>query len=83
MNNATVQTDNGRKFTNTSLWPRPPLVCIFTVGTRAGHPSLLLSRLAGQLQGEGLVHLEGRLPLSGCQLKGSTLDGLDREVLLA
>lgn len=53
-----------------------PLVCIFTVGAGAGHASLLLSWLARQLQGEGLVYLDGRLALRRCQLEPSTLHRL-------
>lgn len=48
--------------------PHPPLLRVFAVGTRAGHPPLLLAGLAGQLQGEGLVHLQGRLARGGGQL---------------
>lgn len=62
--------------------PRP-LVCVFTVGAGAGHSSLLFSWLAGQLQGEGLVYLDGRLARCCCQLEPSALHRLDREVLLA
>lgn len=43
-----------------------PFVCVFTVGTCAGHASFLLSRLAGQLQGQGLVYLDGLLALRCC-----------------
>lgn len=43
-----------------------PLVCVFAVGTRARHPPLLLPWLAGQLQREGLVHLQGGLARRGC-----------------
>lgn len=60
-----------------------PFVCVFTVGAGAGHPSLLLSWLAWQLQGEGLVYLDGLLALRCCQLEPSALHRLDREVLLA
>lgn len=60
-----------------------PLVCVFTVGAGAGHASLLLSRLAGKLQGEGLIYLDGRLALRRCQLEPSALHRLHRQVLLA
>lgn len=60
-----------------------PLVCVFTVGAGAGHTPLLFSWLAGQLQGEGLVYLDGRLARCCCQLEPSALHRLDREVLLA
>lgn len=71
----------------TDVLPLPdlswPLVCVFTVGTSAGHPSLFLPWLAGQLQGEGLVYLDGLLARRCCQLESSTLHCLDCEVLLA
>lgn len=60
-----------------------PLVCVFTVGAGARHTSLLLSWLPGQLQGEGLVYLDGRLVRRCCQLEPSALHRLHREVLLA
>lgn len=63
--------------------PHPPLLGVFAVGTCAGHPPLLLARLVWQLQGEGLVHLQGRLAWRGGQLQSSALHGLDCEVLLA
>lgn len=60
-----------------------PLVCIFTVRTRACHTPLLFTRLTGQFQGEGLIYLESGLAWSCCQLEPSTLHRLDCEVLLA
>lgn len=63
--------------------PHPPLLGVFAVGTRAGHPSLLLAGLVWQLQGQGLVHLQGWLAWRGRQLQSSALHGLDCEVLLA
>lgn len=60
-----------------------PLVCVFAVGTRARHTSLLLPRLAGQLQREGLVYLQGGLARGCCQLQPRPLHGLDRQMLLA
>lgn len=60
-----------------------PLVCVFTVGTRARHTPLLLPWLAGQLQRERLVHLQGGLARGGGQLQPAPLHGLHRQVLLA
>lgn len=60
-----------------------PLVCVFTVGTRARHAPLLFPRLAGQLQREGLVHLQGGLARAGGQLQPRPLHGLHRQMLLA
>lgn len=54
-----------------------------SIGAGAGHASLLLSRLAGKLQGEGLIYLDGRLALRRCQLEPSALHRLHRQVLLA
>lgn len=60
-----------------------PLVCVFTVGTRARHTPLLLPWLAGQLQREGLVYLQGGLACCRCQLQPRSLHGLHRQMLLA
>lgn len=60
-----------------------PLVCVFTVGTRARHAPLLFPRLAGQFQREGLVYLQGGLAWRGCQLQPRALHGLHRQMLLA